>query len=61
MATYREVPRDIRVDAATSLMFVRTRASEAFKKTAATVTVGQPSPRLVAVSKTKPPELVVEA
>ena len=27
----------------------------------ATVTVGQPSPGLVAVSKTKPPELVVEA
>ena len=27
----------------------------------ATVTVGQPSPDLVAVSKTKPPELVVEA
>ena len=60
MATYRKVPRDIGVDVAASLKSVRTRASEAFKKTA-TVTVGQPSPRLVAVSKTKPPELVVEA
>ena len=46
------------MDMAASLASVRTRASEAHKKVS---TSGQPSPRLVAVSKTKPPELVLEA
>ena len=58
MATSREVATDSGVDVAASLMSVRTRVGEALKKA---TTVGQPSPRLVAVSKTKQPELVLEA
>ena len=47
-----------RVDIAAALASVRSRANEAHKKSS---TPGQPEPRLVAVTKTKPAEMVLEA
>ena len=46
-----------RVDIAAALASVRSRANKVHKKSS----TGQPEPRLVAVTKTKPAEMVLEA
>ena len=57
MASNNEEVTENGVDIASALTSVRMRASEAHKKASS----GQLEPRLVAVTKTKPPELVLEA